>query len=54
VVKERGLVAVVGIVVGIAGSVFGGGSLGDVWEAGVMAESWRGRFGSGVGVVGSV
>ena len=52
--KEGGLGTVGGFVVGGAGSGLGAGSLGDAPDVGLMGESWRGRFGSGVAVVGSV
>jgi len=52
--KERGLGTIAGLVVGVTDSEPGEGSLGDVADAGLVAESWRGRFGSGVAVVGSV
>jgi len=52
--KEKGLGGMVGLVAGVADSDAGAESLGDVTEAGLLAESWRGRFGSGVAVVGSV
>lgn len=51
---ESGLVAGAGLVAGVVGSGFGGASVGDGSGAGFVAKSWRGRFGSGVGVVGSV
>lgn len=50
--KEGGVETVAGLVVGVADS--GAGSLGDAPDAGLVAESWRSRFGSGVAVVGSV
>ena len=52
--KEKGPGAAVGLVVGVTDSDVGAESLGNVAEAGLLAESWRGRFGSGVAVVGSV
>lgn len=52
--KEKELGAIVGLLVGVADSEVGAESLGDVAEAGLVGESWRGRFGSGIGVVGSV
>jgi hypothetical protein len=45
---------VAGLVVGATDSELGGRSLGDASDAGFVAWSWRGRFGSGVGVVGSL
>ena len=52
--KERGLGTVAGLGVGDTDSGLGAGSAGDVPDAGFGVESWRGRFGSGVAVVGSV
>ena len=53
--KDRGVGTATGLVAGVTGPELGGGrSHGGVSGAGFVAESWRGRFGSGVGVVGSV
>lgn len=52
--REGGLGALVGLVAGVVDSELGVGSLGDAPEVGFVAVSCRGRFGSGVGVVGSV
>ena len=54
VAKVRGLGTVAGLVVGVTDSELGGRSLGDASGAGFVADSWRGRFGSGVGVLGSL
>ena len=53
-VNERGLRTVAGLVVGVTDSELEGGSLGGSSDVGFVAGSWRGRFGSGVGVVGSL
>lgn len=52
--KEKEPGAIMGLVVGTADSDVGAESLGEVVEAGLLGESWRSRFGSGVAVVGSV
>jgi len=52
--REMGLGALVGLVAGVAGSEPGAGSLGGAPGAGFVGVSCRGRFGSGVGVEGSV
>lgn len=52
--RERVLGVLVGLVAGVVDSELGVGSLGDAPEVGFVAVSCRGRFGSGVGVVGSV
>lgn len=52
--KEGGLGIVAELVVGVTDSEPEGRSPVDVSEVGFVVRSWRGRFGSGVGEVGSL